>query len=62
MQLAVDTPIPGRTHLCPTCFTVLTGLGMARNPLSVGCCKDITVTHALIAATRLGMPVSYLVD
>jgi hypothetical protein len=35
---------------------------MKSNPLSVGCCKDITVTHAVIAANRLGVPVSYLVD
>lgn len=62
MQLEVGSSIPRQAHLCPTCFCVLTGLGMTRNPLSIGCCKDITVTHAIIAATRLGVPVSYLVE
>lgn len=62
MQLEVDTPMPRQAHICPTCFSVLTGLGMTRNPLSIGCCKDITVTHAIIAATRLGVKVSDLVE
>lgn len=60
--MEIDQPNPTHTDLCPTCFCVLTELGMDRNPLSVGCCKDITVTHIIVAAARMGVSVEYFVD
>lgn len=45
---------------CSVCLYVLEGFGLDESPLN-GCCADVTVTHAVIAARRMEVLVPDLV-